>query len=158
MDLFDVVVAKKLSGGGGNPNRAQTVTGTLANPWGTVGFYQSLAPAVLSGNASAKMTITMPGLGSVTMPVLAESGGSAGAQLCLKSLYSYTHSAEDGLAAFGLVFARWLGSDYPSNPGPGALNVSLNVQGSSGSYTQTDVISMASSITTSLEVIWHPLP
>ena len=43
-DVIDLLANKIEPGGGGNPNRVQIITGTLANPWGDVGL-QTLAEA-----------------------------------------------------------------------------------------------------------------
>lgn len=55
-DITSYILGKKSGGGGSNPNTVQTVTGTMANPWGDVDF-EAIRAALATGNASATMDI-----------------------------------------------------------------------------------------------------
>ena len=63
--MFDPVSyamgAKAGGGGGDNPNYVETITGTLANPWGGVDV-ADLASDVIANNATVYMTVSFSGL------------------------------------------------------------------------------------------------
>lgn len=66
MSLFRELALAKGFSGGGNPNSVQTITGTLADPFGTMSneeFY-SFCNAYYTGAASALLVIDGSGLGA----------------------------------------------------------------------------------------------
>lgn len=68
MDLFDIVLAKKLSGGGGGtPVNTLTVEGTLQQPFGDIG-YRIIRDALKNNVGSALLTVTMNG-STMTVPL-----------------------------------------------------------------------------------------
>lgn len=146
MDLFDVVVAKKLSGGsGGNPNRVQTITGTVATPIGgdnSGNLFALISEAIFNNTATAKMSITA---GQQTGWAYL-SGNNSG-----NLLMGYASMVNDD--SFLTMKVAW-------NLAGGSIIISdfKSIQGADGSYQVTDLMSMASMCTTELTIIWHPLP
>lgn len=55
---------------GGNPNYVETITGTLANPWGSVNPTE-LCADIADKNASLIVTLTLPGYGPLPLAVQA---------------------------------------------------------------------------------------
>lgn len=56
-------ILDKIEGGGGsNPNYVETITGTLANPWGVV-RYSELKNELANNNASCKLVIDATSIG-----------------------------------------------------------------------------------------------
>ena len=137
MDLFDIAVAKKFSGGGGggNPNYVQTITGTAANP--CVGINaNSLHNALLDNNASAIITLTNANLGVfVKMPIT-----TAGQTLVASKIDSGNMSGFD---------ASW----YATGDEATARSLVMINNGQT-----TDGTAYASMLTSELVITWHPLP
>ena len=138
MDLFNIAVAKKLSGGGGgggNPNYVQTITATAENP--CVGINaNSLLNALKGNNASAEITMTNENLGVyVRMPI-----GILGQTLVASKINS------DSMSGFD---ASWVASG--SEATAKKLVVINNGQ-------ITDGTAYASMLTSELTIIWHPMP
>lgn len=147
MDLFDVVVAKKLNGGGGgggNPNRVQTIAGTVAEPIGdnSGSLFALISEATFNNNATAIMTITV---GQQTGWAYL-SGVNNGTQL---TGYASMVNADSFLT---MIVGWYLDGD----------NITIgdfkSIQGANGSYQVNDLKSMASMCTTELTIVWHPLP
>lgn len=139
MDLFDIVVAKKLSGGGGgggNPNFVQTITGTLAQPFGDYNIAE-LAQSLYSNNVSIVLRVTTQD-GTATLPLFGVDSGWVTAR--------FGYASNTNLTA---VSAGWTkaGLDY--------CNMA---QGANGSYEVMSVKSMASQFPTVATIIWHPMP
>lgn len=136
MDLYDVAVARKLSGGGGgNPNYVQTITATAENP--CVGINaNSLYVALLANNASAKITLTNTNLGFfVQMPI-----STRGTSLIASQINS------DGMSGFE---ALW---DAGASEATASRLVMIN------NGQTVDATAYASMITSELVITWHPLP
>ena len=147
MDLFDIAVAKKFSGGGGggNPNYVQTITGTAANPWG--GIAKELHTAMVNGDASANITFVM---GQQTLQVpLVNNIGTAGFII----RYGNYFPSAGNIFEF---YATWFFDDDTSDII--RLYDAYVIEGSDGSYTYTDYKNMTSMIQTTLTIVWHPLP
>lgn len=138
MNLYDVAIAKKLSGGGGgggNPNTTQTITGTLNAPFGSVDI-GALGTALSSMNASAyfEADASALGAGTVSARLAGDNTGIWG--------NGASFGVSDSVIAFGL---SW---------------------GSSGSLTFAkmfsdgnvmDISPYGSMIPTTLTIVWHPL-
>ena len=136
MDLYDVAVARKLSGGGGgNPNYVQTITATAENP--CVGINaNSLYVALLANNASAKITLTNTNLGIfVQMPISTD-----GISLVASQINSV------GMSGFE---ALW---DAGASEATASRLVMIN------NGQTVDGTAYASMITSELVMTWHPLP
>lgn len=130
--------AKEAAGGGGNPNRVQTITGTAENPWGDVDA-QELAVAMKEGNASATMKFTSP-------------GGAYEQTLYTTGLNGYI--ALEGCSINGV---EALGYQAVWDSDTGALTRLFQFD-STNTPQITDLGAYASLITTTLTIIWHPLP
>lgn len=138
MDLFDVVVAKKLSGGGGggNPNYVQTITGTLDNPFGDVN-YSVLASNLYSKSASAYLDIDASALGFGVI----SSRPSASEQQIYTNGASLRTAVQDSTA----FEVAWNSEGFID----GRMLAGGNV---------VDLSSYKNALTTTLTIIWHPLP
>lgn len=135
MDFYDINLARKLSGGGGgggNPNTEQTVTGTLANPWGGIDPVE-LASAISTMDASASITIDASALGA------GKVGGRPGAT---DHIYVNGANLYDGTA----YEVEW----EPDGTLYGAKMLS-------GGQV-VDITQYANIMTTTMVVVWHPLP
>lgn len=122
-------------GGGSNPNTVQTITGTLANPFGSVDA-DTLGPALDSMNASATFVADASALGAGT--VIARLGGNS------DTIWGNGASFDisDSVSAFGLT---WVSS--------GSLVFAKMFSGGN----VIDISTYASMIPTTLTVVWHPL-
>ena len=131
--------------GGGNPNRVQTITGTVAAPTGeddSGNLFALISEAIFNKNATATMSITV-GQETGWAYLL---GSSSGTQLqgCA------TKFSTDGFQTLRVIW-NLLGGNI-------SLGVFKSIQGENGAYQVTDLTSMASMCTTELTIIWHPLP
>lgn len=126
-------------GGGGNPNYVETITGTLANPWGTVS-YTSLIDGIIRNSITAKMTATIPGDASLSF-VLIPTGES----IALRGSGAfYNFSATVTLnEAFSVVW----------NP-----DSTLKYAAITQSGVDTNITEYAALAITTLTIIHHPLP
>ena len=145
MALRDLLFAK--AGGGGNPNRAETVTGTLENPIaGLSASPFALKSAFSSGNASGKITLDASalGLGEYTYPFFKDG------DYFTISLSSITaDSVFDSNALWEI--------DASENV---VLDQAYMAEGETGtpSLTITDLMSYAALIPTETTIYWHPMP
>lgn len=143
MDLFDVVIAKKLSGGGGsgtNYNHIDTYTGTVAELCDT-NVFNYIRNAILANDGTALCTIIL-GEQTGTVPLMATENSLAGFATKIS-----------GTDSFFTLVVQWDSngsSIYPAT--------FCSYQGSSGSYQMQDLTAMASMCPTSIDFIWHPLP
>jgi len=146
MDLFDIAIAKKLSGGsggGGNPNTVQTVTGTVASMWGDIDL-DALLTALLNMEATvyAYLNASAIGMGEFRFMIYPFKDGSYGGMYVTAS--DITPNGSSASVKAYSIFWELDGSltyyDYVDN----------------GAYT--DATAYASYITTELTVVWHPLP
>lgn len=135
MDFFDINLAKSLGGGGGggNPNTEQTVTGTLANPWGDIDPVE-LASAIGTRDADVSITIDASALGAGTV------GGRLGAT---DHMYVTGANLTDGTTAYEVIW--W--SD-------GVLSSAKMLSGGQ----VVDISQYATALPTTIYVVWHPLP
>lgn len=125
-----------ISGGGGNPNYVQTITGTADNP--CVGINaNSLYRALLDNNASATITLTNENLRVwVKMPITTQ-----GHTLVASKIDS------DSMSGFDASWNASAGNE---------ATVMKLVMINNGQIT--DGTAYASMITSELTIIWHPLP
>lgn len=127
-------------GGGSNPNYAETITGTLANPWGGVDT-AALLTEIQSNNATCMMTIDATALDIGIFPVIA-----------LPFAVSQ-----------GFIF-ELIGTSGPALNNWGCTSVNYHSDGTFYTFyalTGGNVIdpgSYASTIPTTLTIIHHPLP
>lgn len=125
-----------VSGGAFNPNYVETITGTLANPWGEADYAQ-LVSDVASKNATAFISVPTMNFAAY---LLADVNDNAfvvnGANFLIT----------DPPSLYIAAFAR-----YTSG---GALSLLLTWQNG----TTTDVTSMLSGSETTLTITHHPLP
>lgn len=143
MDLFDIAVAKKLSGGGGgggNPNQKQVVTGTASNPFGEINVSE-LKAAIRSGDASATIFMDTSQIMGSSYTIPFDTPTSATSFLAVSN--AYVDTASDSVNA---VRGVWKddGSVY-------VLDAFTNGHAVDGKE-------YASMIPTVLTIIWHPLP
>ena len=138
MDLFDIAVASKLTGGGGsNSNSIQVITGTADSIFADVD-YSKLCQAIYNNNATA----------------LCESDGSVLGAGVTKFYFKCNNSSElyaDGGSVGSLdniTMAFYVGFDSSGT----LANYKMGQNG-----TVTDLISYASLIPTTLTIIWHPI-
>lgn len=138
MDLFDVAIAKKMSGGGGgNPNRVETITGTANDLGLSLNKQMTLRDAIGQGEASATITLVSEQLGIYMRCPLTTIGGNLSGSVAnfadnsLATAYSASWTYEDGLVKKLVVYANG---------------------------TVTDGTAYASMITSTLNITWHPLP
>lgn len=148
MDLFDIVVARKLSGGGGgNPNRIEIYEGTIANPFPLESnpgeILQNIISAIENNNASVIVETTIGTLKG-QLPATADPY-----QNCLC-----------GFALYGQAASKFTSFQIYLTPSNDNINVLAfdSYQGANGSYQYTDLKSIANTCPCKLTVIWHPLP
>lgn len=122
------------SGGGGNPNSHQLITGTVANPWGNVS-YSKLAAALYSNDAHATIAFDFNG---TDVKVLLTSAGS--------NVYGSTSVMGEDVAGSLSVVLTW------SNIGEIAFAKAIM-----GGQLQ-DLISYTPGLTSYLDIYWHPMP
>lgn len=128
-------------GGGGNPNRVQTVTGTLAQPFGDYDLYESLLDAITNGNASAQLEFVFNDVPQ-KLPIV-PNVGTSGLTGSATQIYEQAYGAsrvlwtpdQDG---YGIAFAYMVGTETGNQI--------------------VDISSMAPGISSTLTIIWHPLP
>ena len=139
MNIYDVAIARALGsggGGGGNPNTVQTVTGTLANPWGDIDV-SKLFTDLENEEATAYLTIDASALGAGTIPTVLKTGSS--------NIYASGANIGIALSDTSAYYIIWY---------QGTLTDARMLSGGN----VVDISSYASVITTSLTVVWHPLP
>jgi len=97
MDLFDIAVAKKLSGGGsGGGVIHQTYEGTIANIMSQIPNYSALAEALFNGSAFARLTATL-GADTATLTVVSNDGIHVQASL---TYIGYDNSGITGITEY----------------------------------------------------------
>lgn len=118
-----------------NPNRVETITGTLAQPFGDYDI-DALGRNLYSNDVSIVLQVTTQD-GTATIPLFSQENGII-------------------LARFGglsdtkivVVSASWIAS---------GLDYCDMVSGANGAYRVTDVKSLASQFPTVATITWHPL-
>lgn len=134
-DITSYILGKKSGGGGSNPNTVQTVTGTMANPWGDVGF-EAIRAALATGNASAIMDIQSDVLSIDTTLFLTAGVDNITA--------SCGHVDTTNYFAFTGIF--------PTGDGAPTLRLYTKNAG------YVDGSAYASIINSTLTITWHPMP
>ena len=139
MDLFDIAVAKKLSGGGsGGGAIHQTYEGTVANIMSQMSNYSAFAESLFNGDAFARLTATL-GTDTATLTVVSNQGKRVQASV------QFPTTATSGITAMETFIAEW-NTD-------GTLNVFEQITNSSDStWTRTNYRLMASQVPCTLEV------
>lgn len=141
-DSTDELLQKIVDSGkaGGNPNYVETITGTLANPWG------SAEPATLYtelvSNAASILLTTSVGNDTVTLPIVADA---AGILRRFKAVTAVDYN--EGLQTYTAA--------YDDN---GTLLVFVRATAFSDNGSIDNLISVASGVPTTLTIIHHPLP
>lgn len=140
LDPVSYKLGQAAGGGGGNPNYVETITGTLANPWGEIDA-GNLANEIANNNANAEIAwdATAIGVGTDRSPLYT---GNDGIQLLVRT--SRIGEPTD----YAALDIAWLTSD-------GEL-ASAHALTSGAGYV--DLQGYASLITTVLTIIHHPLP
>ena len=124
-------------GGGGNPNYVETITGTLANPWGSVDP-AALYAQMQDGEVSVVLNITVPGMGqAMVQPSLSADWW------WYSAVFGYDSDSHVVTLAMYLAYLV-----------SGELNLAYLYQNG----TATDMSEMAAQISTTLTIIHHPLP
>lgn len=129
-------------GGGGNPNYVETITGTLANPFGD---YTSSQLAYM---ANVENSINM---------FLVVDGSVLGMGVYPLSMLKPLSSGGNGFLFFGASYLpdnaeQYMVADVEYQSGLQRARMMI------GGNTVTDVMSYSSHITTTLTIIHHPLP
>lgn len=141
-------------GGGGNPNRVQTVNGTLANPFGTMSTEEieevvSALPnhddADTAWNATAFLELDGTGIG-------------VGKGYGYLWRFGITSTVSDGLSGSSTSMQGYLGIwDFDAENSYSAEELEMySIEGGTG--TVADMLQYAEYIPTTLTIIWHPLP
>jgi len=138
MDVVSFIMGQKMSGGGGggNPNYVQTITGTLANPWGDYPS-QTLFSNALNNNITLLIRFNTGNAWTRDFPIYTDRhdiGYSGNVN------FVETNGAE-------IVSAYWI-----------LWGTSLEEAFMYSSFTdKTDMSSMAAHIPTVLTIIHHPM-
>jgi hypothetical protein len=135
-------------GGGGNPNTVQTITGTLAEPFGDFDKGEELHTAIGNGNASAKIVLDISALqmGLNTLWGWLYQGADN------EHYYSF-YTSEASFGTEGLTFGFFASIFFPLDSG----EYTPQLLGQVGA-DYLDLTEYASIIPTTLTIIWHPLP
>lgn len=134
---FEAWLEENMPEPGGNPNYVETVTGTLANPWGDVS-YSELLDAVNNNNATCKLAVDATAIDFGIIPMIVSSGGS----FLYSELVAYASNAVSGWVA--------LVANYS---GTGVLETAYALRDG----TAISLLPFSSSPTT-LTIVHHPLP
>ena len=141
MDLFDIVVAKKLSSGGsGGGVIHQTYEGTVANIMSQIPNYSAFAEALFNGGAVAKLTAKL-GTDTATLTVVSNNGQYTQASLQFLTI-------KTAIEAMTTYIAEWTTD--------GTLNVFeqiSNVGDNNKTWSSTNYKPMASQVPCTLEVV-----
>lgn len=123
-------------GGGGNLNYVQTITGTLAQPFGDYNI-DALGNSLYTNGISIVLQVTTQD-GTATIPLFGEESGSI--------LARFGFASDSNLIA---VSAGWITS---------GLDYCNMARGANGAYEVMNVKPLASQFPTVATIIWHPLP
>lgn len=143
MDLFDIAVAKKLSGGGGGGGVVHHIyEGTAANIMKKLSDYSAFATALKQGTAFARLTATL-GAYTATLTVVSNNGHSVQASL------QYLSSSSDGISSMQTFIAEW-------SAGGGSLYVFEEINNTNdNTWSSTNYAPMASQVPCVLEAwVW----
>lgn len=141
-EFFLNEAAKSISGGGGggNPNRVEVIQGTLANPFGDVDIVD-LFDKMLNGNASANVEIDASALGLGIFPPV------------LIGVDNYFYCV--GLSSSSV---STIGESFLINWSRVTGSLDFAAMWPQGGGEGTDMSPYASLVSTTLTIIWHPLP
>lgn len=138
MDLFDIAVAKKLSGGSSGGAHHHTYTGTVANIMSQMSNYSAFAEALFNGDAFARLTATL-GTDTATLTVVSNGG-----QIVQASLQFLTRGTT--ITAMTTYIAQW--------ESDGTLNVFELINNTRDkTWSSTNYKPMASQVPCTLEVV-----
>ncbi len=138
MDLFDIAVARKLSGGGGGGLVHHTYTGNVANIMSQMSNYSAFADALFNGDAFARLTATL-GADTATLTVVSNNGNTVQASLQFLSTTTV-------ITAMTTYIAAW--------DTDGTLDVFEQIENAHDStWRSTNYAPMASQVSCTLEVI-----
>lgn len=129
------------AGGGENPNTVETITGTMANPWGDK-IFATLASEIAVNNATAILQGSLndlPAIGQVNIELDDEEKVTA-------ANFSWANLALEGDGDSYAVTTQW---DTDGT----LIQVLHSMNG-----TVSDVTELAGLATTTLTIIHHPLP
>lgn len=133
-------------GGGGNPNRVETITGTAANPWGDVDF-NTFYNALRNNEANAYITLDVTALGYPTsITVYSNNAWDTGRVMWI----AFTNANIQGGADDSAVYCSF-GMDYVDEEPDYFIGAWLGGE-------VTIITDYASLVPTTLTIIWHPLP
>ena len=139
MNLFDIAIAKKLSGSGGGGAIHQTYEGTVANIMSQIPNYNAFKEALFNGSAFARLTATL-GTDKATLTVVSNRGQG------VQASFQFLSTATSGITAMATNIAEW-NTD-------GTLNVFEQINNSSDlTWTRTNYAPMASQVPCVLEVV-----
>lgn len=124
-----------VAGGGGNPNRVETITGTLAQPFGDYDI-DALGRNLYSNDVSIVLQVTTAA-GTATIPLFAQESGDIHAR--------FGYASDTNLMA---VSAGWITS---------GLDYCDMASGANGAYEVSNMKPFASQFPTVATIIWHPL-
>ena len=127
-------------GGGGNPNRVEAITGTLAEPFGEHSIAE-LIEAVSQNNATVKMSVS---IGQSTAVLIFNANAE------LNSLYSGICELTENVDGTGTV-STGVSLIYTLEHGITFASVLM-----SGQYM--NLVPQAAYMQTETTIIWHPLP
>ena len=143
MDLFDIAVAKKLSGGSGgsNPNRVETITGTAMNPFGdgNLDYYSNLANAIQNKTATVIVHMSTERILGMDIDMYIDSMGTA----TFHGQYAFLPTDANYMA----FNAQW-----------DKINETYYLHAVSKASGFVDGSEYASVIQTVTTIIWHPMP
>lgn len=138
MDLFDIAVAKKLSGSGGGAIH-HTYTGTVANIMSQIPNFSAFAEKLFNGSAFAKLTATL-GTDTATLTVVSNDGH------VVQASFQFLSTATSGITAMQTFIGQWSSR--------GTLNVFEQIANASDlTWTRTNYAPMASQVPCTLEVV-----
>lgn len=139
MDLFDIAVAKKLSGGSGGGAIHHTYTGTVANIMSQMSNCSAFAERLFNGEAFARLTATL-GTDTSTLTVVSNDGQR------VEASYQFLSTATSGITAMQTFIGQWSSR--------GTLNIFEQISNASDlTWTRTNYAPMASQVPCTLEVV-----
>lgn len=139
MDLFDIAVAKKLSGGSGGGATHHMYTGTVANIMSQLPSYSTFANVLFNGSAFARLTATL-GTDTATLTVVSNDGRRVQASLQFLTIVT------TGIKATTTYIAEW-----EPNGTLNAFELIDNI--SDKTWRSTNYKPMASQVPCTIEVV-----
>lgn len=147
-DPVSYAMGKKAGGGGGgNPNYIETITGTLANPWGDIN-YGALVHEIQLRNVTALLTTILPNGTAWIIPILPYKWHDTSVLTLVASAASPA-AAGTPIPMFGGCVI------YDADPNPHLVQIIASLADTN--YQWADATSQLSQLPTTLTVIYHPL-